>query len=272
MLKLSQAHTRERARETTIAHGDRSRVERILCQGVLTGQLWRYAIAAVFSFSISLTALSALAWGAEKSPGTRSQPVPEPSQNAGSPVQVQGFRSAHWGMTQKEVEAAIRRDFGIPPSKIHVETNSAERTTVLTVNIGNLLDDAGEARVSYILGYSTKKLIEINILWGTPVDPHVKRENILSAASQLRTLFLTAGYQRSSIISNVVSRSGATIVFEGRDAQKHMTVLRLVDSREPLPSDGHRHAKSSGLIVVLLLSYIENTTNPDIYRLKKGQF
>lgn len=257
---------------TTIDLDDQLLMETLCPSRIPITRICRYAAAAVLGLSLTLTTVSSSAWGAEKSATEPQSLVVEPPQGARSSVQVEGFRSAHWGMTKREVEAAIHRDFGIPPGKMHVETNPAERTTVLTVNIENLLNEAGKARVSYILGYTTKKLIEVNILWGTPVDSHVKPEQILAGAAQLRTLFLTSGYQPSSIISNVLTRSGATIVFEGRDAEKHMTVLRLLNKREASPSRGHRNIKSFRRVVVLLLSYIESTANPDIYRLKKGQF
>ncbi|MGH7094892.1 MAG: hypothetical protein ACREFB_15330, partial [Stellaceae bacterium] len=86
-------------------------------------------------------------------------------------MQVTGFRDAHWGMTAAEVKAAIRKDFSIPPDKVQAEANASERTSVLSVTVPNLIEGAGKARVSYIFGFTTKKLIQVNALWGTPVDP-----------------------------------------------------------------------------------------------------
>ncbi|MGC2203320.1 MAG: hypothetical protein WA633_24660, partial [Stellaceae bacterium] len=47
-------------------------------------------------------------------------------------VQVEGIRSAHWGMTEAQVKAAIRKDFNIPPEKVQTAENPSEKTTVLT--------------------------------------------------------------------------------------------------------------------------------------------
>ena len=200
--------------------------------------------------------------------------APPPAQPPATtaPLQVDGFRSARWGMTEAKVKAAIRQDFGLAADKIHAEDNLNERTKVFTITVNDLLQGTGKARISYILGYATKKLIEVNIEWGTPVDPHVEPGLVVAAANQLRTLFLTSGYQPGTIASNVATGAGTMVVFQGEDAEKHMTLLRLVSTPAPVPGRQHRAAEATGPTVVLLLSYIENSVNPDIYRLKKGQF
>src|SRR5438105_3491520 len=85
------------------------------------------------------------------------------------PVHVEGFRSAQWGMTEPQVKAAIHKDFNIAAEKIKSEDNLAERTHVLSVVVPDLLEGAGAGRVSYIFGYTTKKLIQVNLLWGTAI-------------------------------------------------------------------------------------------------------
>src|SRR5207244_4722112 len=94
-------------------------------------------------------------------------------------VQVEGFRSARWGMTEVQVKAAIQKDFNIPVDKEQVEENPSERTSVLSVTGNEILEGAGKARISYILGYTTKKLIQVNVIWGTTIDPQAKPERIV---------------------------------------------------------------------------------------------
>src|SRR5215468_10143260 len=88
-----------------------------------------------------------------------TSPEPEPVEH----VKVEGFRSARWGMDAAQVKAAILKDFGIPAEKVKSEENAAERTTILTVTVSELLEGAGPARLSYVLGFKTKKLIQITI-------------------------------------------------------------------------------------------------------------
>jgi hypothetical protein len=229
--------------------------------------LLRVALAAIISPLFGVAPAFVAASAARPQPPEASAALPETT--PGVVVAVGGFRSARWGMSETEVKAAIQRDFGIPPAKVAAAENAAERTNVLSVSVGNLIEGAGTARVSYIFGYKTRKLIQVTILWGTPVDPQVPPENIVTAANQLRQLFLDSGYEPKTIIANSRLADGSVLVFEGEDGQQHMTVLRLATT--PSPAKG-AHDKTGVGSIVLSLSYVLDGRNPDIFRLKKGQF
>jgi hypothetical protein len=199
-------------------------------------------------------------------PGTTATPSEsEPVEHA----KVEGFRSARWGMDAAQIKAAIHKDFGIPAEKVKTEENAAERTTVLTIAVNDLLEGAGPARISYILGYKTKKLIQAAVLWGTPVDPQAQPEKIVAAANQLRQLFLDSGYQPETVVANARMADGTILVFQGQDTDKHTTVLRLANAQAPAKGS---KAEAAGGSVALSLSYILDSRSPDIFRLKKGQF
>ena len=239
----------------------------------------------IFMAGFALMVIAPVAEVAAQKPGTvpqpsaaetpaNQQPTAQPqTQDTAERAAVTGFRSARWGMTEAQVKTAIQKDFNISPDKIQTEENLGERTAVLTVTVDDLLEGVGKARVSYILGYSTKKLIQVNVVWGTAIDPQVKPERVVAGANQLRTLFLGSGYVPETVVSNIPSGSGAITVFQGEDADKHMTVLRLVTSSE---ASGRQKQQSKGNTpgtgIVLLLSYVQDPRNPDVYRLKKGQF
>jgi hypothetical protein len=214
-----------------------------------------------------LLAGGAAAIGAE----TQSPAAPPPAVPATPAMQLQGFRGAHWGMDANEVKAAIRKDFNVAPDKIQTEENASERTSVLSVTVPNLIEGVGKARVSYIFGFSTKKLIQVNVIWGTPVDPEAKPDEIVAAANQLRDLFVASGYEPNSIHTNAAAKDGTIVVFEGADAEKHATLLTLINGSAP---GGVKNGKREPATqtIVLRLSYILDPQNPDIFRLKKGQF
>src|SRR5207247_2253246 len=109
------------------------------------------------------------------------------------------------------------------------------------------------ARISYILGYKTKKLIQVTVLWGTPVDPQAQPEKIVTAPNQLRQLFLDSGYQPETVVANARMADGTILVFQGQDTDKHTTVLRLANA--PAPAKGPKAEAASGS-VALSLSYI----------------
>jgi hypothetical protein len=224
---------------------------------------------AIFAVAmLLLTGGGAAIWAA---PATETQAAASSAALTTPPLQLLGFRGAHWGMDQNEVKAAIRKDFDLAPDKIQAEENASERTSVLTISVANLIEGAGEARVSYIFGYTTKRLIQVNVIWGTAIDPKVKPDEIVAAANQLRDLFVGSGYEPGSIHTNAATKDGSIVVFEGTDAQKHATLLTLVNRTVPGAVKDGQHEPPTQTIV-LGLSYILDPQNPDIVRLKKGQF
>jgi len=215
----------------------------------------------------ALLLVTPAALAADHEPPASAAPAPPAAPT--QPEHVEGFRSAQWGMTEAQVKAAIGKDFKIAPEKIKGEENLAERTHVLTILVADLLEGAGTARVSYIFGYATKKLIQVNLLWGTAIDPQIPADKILAAADQLRQLFLESGYEPQSIVTNARISDGEVLVFKGEDADKHATVLRLAAVAHPARKGSPEKPAAA---TALALSYILDPHAPDIYRLKKGQF
>ncbi|MBV8777319.1 MAG: hypothetical protein JO258_09000 [Alphaproteobacteria bacterium] len=199
-------------------------------------------------------------------------PPPAAADQAQAPeARVDGFRSAKWGMSEAQVKEAIHKDFNLAPDKVKSEENLAERTTVLSVTVPDLLENTGPARVSYILGFASKKLIQINVLWGSAVDPQASPERIVAAANELRQLFVDSGYQPATVVTNTKLPDGSVLVFKGQDADKHTTLLRLAAAAvTPAPPKGEQPKAVD--TAALSLSYIADPVNPDIYRIKKGSF
>lgn len=205
------------------------------------------------------------------------EPSAAPADGGQSPaadrVHVDGFRDAKWGMTEAEVKNVIVNEFRIPADKLKGETNPTERTTVLTIAVPELIERAGIARISYIFGYTSKKLIQVNIVWGTPADPQAKPEMVVAAANQLRALFAESGYDPATIVTNARAPDGGIVVFQGQDADKHTTVLRLVSTQANPAKDVKGAGKEKPqAVTALFLSYVMDSTSPDVFRLKKGQF
>lgn len=217
-------------------------------------------------FTAAAIAVALAMPAAAQTPGS-STSAPPPSEAAKPVAHVDGFRGAKWGMSEAEVKTVIFEQFKIPVDKLRTELNPAERTTVLPIIVPELIEGAGNARVSYIFGYQTKKLIEVNILWGTPVDPQAKAESVIAAADQLRDLFLTQGYDPATMVTNARASDGSVVVFSGQDAEKHATLLRLVQTQAA--KDARTKPQVS---TALLLSYILDSKNPDVFRLKSGSF
>src|SRR5580704_4739816 len=125
--------------------------------------------------------------------GMAAEPAREPSSalpfapaaGAGE-AKIEGFRSAGFGMTEAQVRLAVHKDFPAAGEKVSSELNPAEKTTVLTVYVPDLIPGTGKARISYILGYSTKKLIQVNISWAAEGKSPASAENVVGTANLLR--------------------------------------------------------------------------------------
>ncbi len=232
---------------------------------------WRERPGAAARLAAVVAIVLAAGLGAAAAQTVPTEAANPPKTEEAESLKIDGFRSARWGMTATDVKAAIRKDFNTAPEKVTTEENASERTTVLSVTVGDLIDGAGKARISYILGHITKKLIQVNITWGSPVDPQVKANQIVAGANQLRTLFLGSGYQPDTITSNLPTTDGSIVVFQGQDAEKHTTLLRLLNGSVRTPAKAGK-PETTTPTVALLLSYILDARNPDIFRLKKGQF
>jgi hypothetical protein len=233
----------------------------------------RYRRAALAAAILVVAAAALVPNETAASPEQLAQTAPPSDASAAAEkVHVDGFRSAKWGMTDAQVKDAIRKDFGIGPDKLKTEENLSERTAVLSVSVPDLLEGAGTARVSYIFGYSSKKLIQVNLLWGGAVDPQAPADKIVAAANELRQLFVDAGYQGDTVATNVKLGDGSILVFKGQDADKRTTLLRLAAGTTTPPAAPGAEPPKPVPTTALSLSYILDAANPDIFRLKKGSF
>lgn len=192
-------------------------------------------------------------------------------------VVIDGFRSAKFGMTEGAVRAAISTDFGVSGDDIKVAENPVQRTTSLTVRASDLIPETGQARVSYIFGYKSKALIQVNVLWGTAVVPETTGVGIARTALILKNYFDGQAYDPKRTIRDRRLKNGA-LIFQSTDQAKHL--VRLIYLSVPLQTaksdakakegDAAKAAKESAY--ALSLNYISNPESPDILRIKTGEF
>jgi hypothetical protein len=190
------------------------------------------------------------------------------------PAVIDGYRSAHFGMTEADVKKAIKSDFGVSDP---VETNNGnEHTAVLLVSGKTLIPESPPATISYIFGANTSKLIQVNIVWGDNGGADVGQ--IVSTTNALTGYFGGKGsYAKDSFLANQKMPDGSILAFRGGDAKGHMILLHLVPF--PEQTDGKTDAKKDGKDkpveikkAMLELSYIADPVKPDIFHIEKGQF
>ena len=187
---------------------------------------------------------------------------------------IKGFRSALFGMDEQEVIKSIAADFGVPAKAIMVEQHPVERTKILTIDVPNLGVAAGPARISYILGYSSNRLIQVSTIWGTAGVPGSKAtlQDLDRAATDLMRYFSGFGFKQGSVKTNLQLADGSLLILEARDIKDHTLTLVLGAVTAPDSDPPTAEKSQENVFHYLRLSYIENIENPDILRINPGQF
>lgn len=183
-------------------------------------------------------------------------------------AEVQGFRSAQFGMTEKEVRAAILKDFKIKGKDVRREINSIEQTAVFKIDVESLLLKGMPAQVVYLFGYKSKKLIQVSIFWGDPVDPKPDAQGLVSLANVLRNHLAKKEFRKDKLLMNARLEDGSILVFRGTDKKGKMVMLLLKNPK----NDGEKKKDVKDLKFSLRLFYIENPTDPDILKIKEKDF
>ena len=178
---------------------------------------------------------------------------------------IDGFRSAKFGMRIDEVKQAILRDFGISDSKIDAISHPTEQTQSLGISIDQLPPTSGKSRVVYVFGYKSKRLMQVNILMGHPVDTNITPQQGVDSGNMLGNHFFKKRYQENGLVAHTRLNDGSVLIFRGKDQKGRMTILRLSN---PQPNEGNKE----DLKIALTLSYIEKPEQPDAFQLKESVF
>ena len=184
---------------------------------------------------------------------------------------VTGFRSARFGMSKSETLEAIKRDFQLEGTEVETQPNDEDRTTSLAATVEDIFPGSGPAQVVYVHGYKQEKLIQVNILWGAPVTDEPDPQELVTNGNILRKYFRQLGYDPERTVMNTRVDDNTFIVFRATDEKGRMVLLQLLSRTLPA-EDGEGEAEARSQVISLWLSYIENTTDPDVFRIEKGMF
>jgi len=196
-----------------------------------------------------------------------SDQTPAPAAPAES-VSIDGFRSAHFGMSEQETRKAIEADFKLSGSAVRPGDNPVERTHVLSVTVPDLVPDSGKAVIDYVFGFKSQRLIEVNVTWSAASDPANKPTTLLHIGATLQGYFQSETFPAGQAIANAVLANGGLLLFRGTDPAGHTVVLMLSG---PVQQDTKEH-KAQMTPTVLSLVYAADPTHPDVFRLQKGAF
>jgi hypothetical protein len=173
-------------------------------------------------------------------------------------------------MTEAQLRAAIKSDFKVADNAIKAATHPVEQTRVLQVGVRDLVAAGAEAQLHYVLGFRSKTLIQINVLWSATDAAGV--ETMVAVAGALRDLFVSQGqsgrFKKESVVVNARSQDGTVVVFRGADEQNRTVQLLFASAQGAPPAAG----KPAQVGAQVRLMYILSPDKPDIQRPKSGQF
>jgi hypothetical protein len=200
----------------------------------------------------------ALAHGAFAQPAPAAAPGPS----------ITGFRDAQFGMTQGQVKTAIETAFKLPASAITAGINPVQHTNVLSVAVPDLIPGSGIATISYVFGYQSHKLIEINILWSLTIDPKITAMSLYQTGESLQQYFAGEGFPPQRSTGNIATPNGV-LLFRATDPTGNAVLLIISGtmSKDPKAPDKSVLSPAS-----LTLAYATNPDHPDVFQLAKGSF
>jgi hypothetical protein len=194
-----------------------------------------------------------------------SNKVPKPLNKTWA--QVTGFRSAKFDMDEKKVMRSIGKDFKISRSKVKRSVHPVEKTTNLEITVPKLMAAGGNAKIGYLLGMRSKKLMQINVIWGLGADKNATTNEVVAVANLLRTHFIKKRYQEKHYLVNGQLNENTLVVFRGTDKKGRMILLVLTTQPHKDGEDKNTPKKAQ-----LILSYKLNPGEPDVLTIKDGDF
>ena len=171
---------------------------------------------------------------------------------------IDGFRSAKFGMNEKQLIRAISRDFKVTKEKVEREIFPNEKTTVLTIHVPKLMELGGPSNIFYILGFKSKRLIQVNIDWGKGVTDNFSSNDLFTISNLLRDHFTRKRYKPNGYAVNKKINDNSILVFRGQNKKGRGITLSLKSAKK---KEGIAADKSYSLF----LSYISDVKNPDIF-------
>jgi hypothetical protein len=201
----------------------------------------------------------------------RAQQEPPPAAEA-RPAEpsppIEGFRHARFGMAEQQVRDAVQKDFPEAARRLSRATHPSERTTVLSATVDELLPGAGPARVSYILGHASKRLVQVNVVWASDGRTAERDEAIVAAANALRDHFQARYRAPDEIVANRPVGENAILVFRAARADNRVVLLLLTG----VAAAGRAGRNPAPPPLALQLSYIRDHARPDVFRIEQGRF
>jgi hypothetical protein len=188
--------------------------------------------------------------------------------------EVIGFREARFGMTEQEVRAVVTKSMGVKPADITSSANPIEGTSVLTIRVPLLDPVPGPAQVAYIFGFASKKLIQVNVIWGDEkAKDQADATALVTAGTRLERYFAGFTWRKDTTRSGIPVGENTVVLFSGEDEKKGALRLIVDGVKYQMQREGNQTTSPEPKgPPKLIINYIADRENPDIAKIEKGKF
>lgn len=142
--------------------------------------------------------------------------------------EITGFRSAHFGMNEDEVRAAVARDFKDQATLLQTPRHPDPRYSMLVLPLPSLEPGPGAAGVTYLFAGAEHKLVQVNVLWSTGDKPaEADRTRVVTAGVQLADYFRKLAWRPDAATMGVPLGANGLVLFSGIDPHKAMVEVTV---------------------------------------------
>jgi len=142
-----------------------------------------------------------------------------------------------------------------------------QRTSVLTVQVPDLVPQGGIATISYVFGYQSHKLMQVNIVWSPEIDPKTTPMMLYQDGESLQQYFAAEGFPANRSTGNIATPNGV-LLFRANDSNGNAVLLILSGTLTKNPKDNSTALNPT----TLTLAYAADALHPDVFQLAKGSF
>jgi hypothetical protein len=209
-----------------------------------------------------------MGWAAQAQDQPKQQLPDQPK------YEVTGFRDARFGMTETEVRAALKKSFAVKDADIKTGANPTEGTTLLIVRVESLDPGPGPATITYIFGNKSKKLIQVNVVWGEDAPNNSSDANaIIGAGTRLERYFQGFSWRKDTTRVGVPVGENTVVLFAGEDEKKGAVRLVVDGIKYQMNREGNQTTSPDPKgAPKLVINYIGDRENPDVAKIEPGKF
>jgi hypothetical protein len=209
-----------------------------------------------------------MGWAAQAQDQPKQQPQDQPK------YEVTGFRDARFGMTEADVRAVVKKSFAVKDADIKTSSNPTEGTGLLIARVDSLDPGPGPATVTYIFGNKSKKLIQVNVVWGEDAPNNSSDANaIIGAGTRLERYFQGFSWRKDTTRVGVPVGENTVVLFAGEDEKKGAVRLVVDGIKYQMNREGNQTTSPDPKgAPKLVINYIGDRENPDVAKIEPGKF